>query len=191
MGCRTEGIQDWRVAVKEGYRTRGIQQRKDTGKVGWIQEKGFRTVGMRNRRDAWKVGCKKGGMQERRGAGMKGFRRWGMHNIWFWNCINYCSRRQFCVLLKTAVLFALLFKFLFRAKQNKQTKASFTKHKLGETRRIFSLNIKIVLHEILENIYERNSSVKIRKAGKTCLRKDITQIKKYTSLQRIKKTEEP
>ena len=52
MGCRTEGIQDWRVAGKEGYRTRGIQQRKDTGKVGWIQEKEFRTVGMRNRRDA-------------------------------------------------------------------------------------------------------------------------------------------
>ena len=35
----------------EGFRTKGIQERRDTGKEGNRKE-GFRTEGMRNRRDA-------------------------------------------------------------------------------------------------------------------------------------------
>ena len=87
-------MQDWRDAGLEGYRKRGIQERRvqDIRDVEqercWTLDRrdteqvGCRTGGMQDRWDAGQEGCWIGGMQDWRDSGKEGFRKGGMQDMW-------------------------------------------------------------------------------------------------------------
>ena len=70
-GFRTGGIRTG------GIRTGGIKEKRDTGKLGSVQE-GCKTGQMLDRRDTGHVRCRTGGIQDRRDTEQVGCRKGGI-----------------------------------------------------------------------------------------------------------------
>ena len=62
----------------EGFKTGGIQERRDSGLQGY--RKGRITRGIQDWRDSGLEGFKTGGIQERRDSGLEGYRKGGIQD---------------------------------------------------------------------------------------------------------------